>query len=210
MKIANIVHEEDLINHKKVDYINYYNEPKTLEEIDATLPTLYVGWSFMREINPDNELIQKADILKHKIVTNELYWEFSFTESKASHIKGVESFVSYAPEFYFKRYSYINLDPVFFQLKDLQDLLDVVPKKIDSVYRYKDEMIYLLNDKAITGIDLKMYEFFQFNISEMFSILSEKANELHVDLEGETYQFHYKTFPNFTHLKRYMVVLLTK
>lgn len=209
MKIANIVHEEDLINHKKVDYINYYNEPKKLEEIDATLPTLFVGWSFMRETNPDNELIQNADILKHKIVTNELYWEFSFTESKASHIKGVESFVSYAPEFYFKKYSYINLDPVFFQLKDLQDLLDVIPKKIDSIYRYKDEMVYLLSDKAITGIDLKMYEFFQFNISEMFSVLSEKSNELHIDLEGEKYLSHYKTFPNFIHLKRYMVVLLT-
>ena len=209
MKIANIVHEEDLINHKKVDYINYYNEPKKLEEIDATLPTLFVGWSFMRETNPNNELIQNADILNHKIVTNELYWEFSFTESKASHIKGVESFVSYAPEFYFKKYSYINLDPGFFQLKDLQDLLDVIPKKIDSIYRYKDEMVYLLSDKAITGIDLKMYEFFQFNISEMFSVLSEKSNEFHIDLEVEEYLSHYNTFPNFIHLKRYMVVLLT-
>ena len=61
MKIANIVHEEDLINHTKVDYVNYYNEPKRLEEIDYTLPTLYVGWSFMRETNPNNELIQNAD-----------------------------------------------------------------------------------------------------------------------------------------------------
>ena len=84
MKIANIIHEKELVNHTKAEYINYFNEPKVYDELDKSLPTLYVGWSFMKACNPDDPIIQNADILKKKIITNELYWEFSFRESKPS------------------------------------------------------------------------------------------------------------------------------
>ena len=210
MKIANIVHEEELINHTKADFINYYNEAKSLEEIDSSLPTLYVGWSFMREVNPDNPLIQNANILKHKIVANELYWEFSFKESKASHVKGIESFVGFAPEFYFRRYSYINLDPVFFSLKDEQDLFDVLPKEIDAYYFLKEDMIYILSGKKISGLDIEMYKFFNFDIEKIVDKLTQRTKGpiLH-DPDGEYYEKYYKQFPNFTHLKRYLIVLLT-
>ena len=139
MKIANIIHETELVNHTKSDYINYFNEPKVYDEIDGSLPTLYVGWSFMKKCNPDNSIIQNADILKKKIITNELYWELSFREGKPSHVKGVNTFTSLAPEFYFKpKHNYTNLDPVFFQLATLQNLMDVIPKSIDKIYNYKN------------------------------------------------------------------------
>lgn len=214
MKIANIIHEKELVNHTKVEYVNYINEPTAWKDVDQTLPTLYVGWSFMKNCNPDDEFIQIADILKKKIITNELYWECSFEESKASHVKGVDNFVKFVPQFYFMpKYSYVNLDPVFFTLRDLQDLMDVVPKEIDSIYNYKNEMLYLLIDNKITGINLKMYEFFQFNVND---IIFELGNRLKLnakfitDLDGEIYQSHYKILPNFAHLKRYLIVILSK
>ena len=214
MKIANIIHEKELVNHTKVEYVNYINELTPYEDLDTTLPTLYVGWSFMKDSNPVNELIQNADILKKKIVSNELYWECSFEESKASHVKGVDNFVKFVPEFYFMpSFTYINLDPVFFNLSTLQDLMDVVAKEIDSIYQYKDEMIYLLVDNKITGINLKMYEFFQFDVNDITHKLSERlktGSEYIADLEGNSYLYYYKILPNFTHLKRYLIVILSK
>ena len=68
MKIANIIHEKELVNHTKAEYVNYINKPTAYEDLDTTLPTLYVGWSLMKDSNPKNELIQNADILKKKIV----------------------------------------------------------------------------------------------------------------------------------------------
>lgn len=212
MIIGNIIYEDELVNHTKVEYINYYKS-SVVDDHDPSLPTLYVGWSNMRKTYPDNELLQNADILKHKIITNELYWEFSFSESKSSHIKGVESFVNYVPEFYFKKYSYTDLDPVGFQLRDIQDLMDVIPKEIDSIYQYKDEMIYLFVNNKITGINLKMYNFFKFDINNIIHKLGERLktdSEFITDLDGEIYQSHYKIFPNFSNLKRYLIVLLTK
>jgi len=207
MKIANIIHEKELINHTKVDYINYFNEPKVYDDLDKSLPTLYVGWSFMKACNPENPLFQNADILKKKIVTNELYWEFSFRESKPSHVKGVDKFAALVPQFFFTpKYTYINLDPVFFQLKDIQDLMDVLPKKdIIKVYNYKNEMLYILKDNRITGLDLRMYEFFKFSIDEIIDNLFDKTSSYTNDSEGETYQHFYKIFPNFELLRRYLV-----
>lgn len=211
MKIANVIHEKELVNHTRVDYVNYFNEPKIYQELNKSLPTLYVGWNFMKACNPNDEIIQNADILKKKIITNELYWEFSFLESKASHVKGVDTFVGLAPQFYFTpKYQYINLDPVFFQLKDLQDLMDVIPKEITKVYNFKNEMLYLLKDNKITGINLKMYEFFKFDISELINTIKTRSFFYKEDLEGEDYQTYYKIFPNFDHLKRYLVTILSK
>ena len=211
MKIANIIFEKELINHTKVDYVNYINAPTEYDSVDKTLPTLYVGWSFMKACNPNNSIVQNANILHKKIITNELYWECNFEESKSSHVKGVDSFVNLVPQFYFTpKYNYINLDPVFFQLKDIEDLMDVVPKEIDSFYNFKNEMIYINLENKIWGINLKMFEFFQFNIEEIINKLFQRTKISHIDLSGDTYLSYYKIFPNFSQLKRFLIILLSK
>ena len=208
MKIANVIHEKELVNHTKVEYINYFNEPKVYDDLDKSLPTLYVGWSFMKACNPDNSIVQNADILKKKIITNELYWEFSFRESKPSHVKGVDTFAGLVPQFYFSpKYIYTNLDPVFFQLKDIQDVMDVIPKKIDASYNYKNEMFYFLSENKIWGIDLRMYEFFKFNIPTFLATLGGRIKSSILDMDGSYYQKYYKIFPNYEHLKRYLVTI---
>lgn len=214
MKIANIIYEKELVNHTKVDYVNYYNHLFEYDKLDKCLPTLYVGWQFMKICNPNNSIIINAEILDKKIVTNEIYWEFSFAENKAAHVRGVDNFVLEAPHYYFSpKYSYINLDPVGFNLRDMQDLMDVIPKEIDAIYQYKLDMIYLLKDNKITGINLNMYEFFKFDIDDIMFGLHERlknCRQYFSDEEGEIYQSYYKIFPKFESLKRYLVTILSK
>lgn len=219
MKIANVIYEKELVNHTMVEYVNYNQGTLEYDSLDKTKPTLYVGWSFMKACNPKNEIIQNADILHKKIITNELYWECSFEESKSSHVKGVENFVNFAPQFYFTpKYTYTNLDPIFFQLKDIQDLMDVVPKNVKASYNYKNELVYLLSESKIAGetketiwgINLKMYEFFKFGIEEIVTQLSLRTENSYYDYEGTQYQTYYKIFPNFELLKRYLVTILSK
>jgi hypothetical protein len=209
MKIANIIYEKELVNHTQVEYVNYYNKPIECDKLDKTLPTLYVGWSFMKTCNPNNELIQHADILKKRIITNELYWEFCFEESKASHVKGIESFVNLAPNFYFQpKYVYINFDPVFFQIVDVQGLFDALPKNFDFVYVLKNEMIYALFENKIWGINLLYYDYFKFDVTEIKTKLFERTKNFHDDSSGETHLQYYKLFPNFNFLKRFIVTIL--
>jgi len=211
MKIANVIYEKELVNHTKVEYVNYYNQPMKYDDLDKSLPTLFVGWSFMKACNPENEIIQHADILKKKIITNELYWEFSFEESKASHVKGIETFVGLVPQFYFTpKYQYINLDPVFFQITEIEDLMAILPKEIDATYILKNEMMYVLKENKIWGINLKMYDFFKFNVTEIIEQINYRTAHTLNDIDGQMYLNQYKIFPNFQLLKRYMVVMMTK
>jgi hypothetical protein len=211
MKIANIVYENELVNHTNVGYVNYYKGHTPYEKLDNTLPTLYVGWSFMKASNPDNEIIKNADILKKKIVANELYWECSYEESKASHIRGVDNFVNLAPNFYFQpKYNYINFDPIFFQIVDIQSLFDALPKKFDVLYNYRNEMIYLLLENKIFGVDLRMYDYFKFDTNDVIKGLSERSTIVHNDLDGMIFLNHYKIFPNFNLLRRYIITILPK
>ncbi len=211
MKIANVIYEKELVNHTKVEYVNYYNQPMKYDDLDKSLPTLFVGWSFMKACNPENEIIQHADILKKKIITNELYWEFSFEESKASHVKGIETFVGLVPQFYFTpKYQYINLDPVFFQITEIEDLMAILPKEIDATYILKNEMMYVLKENKIWGINLKIYDFFKFNVTEIIEQINYRTAHTLNDIDGQMYLNQYKIFPNFQLLKRYMVVMMTK
>ena len=210
MKIANIVHDGELINHKMLDYINYFGSPMKYDELDKSLPTLYVGWKSMREANKGHEIFDNANILKHRMISNLLYWEFSFDENKSSHAKGLESFVSYIPTFYFaSKYTYIDLDPVFFQISNTQDLFDVLPKQIDASLSTQSKMVYILKDNKITGLNMEMYEFFEFDREEIIQKLQEKSGAYIDDSEGTSFIEYSKIFPNFPQLKRYLIVILT-
>jgi len=214
MKIGNIVYGEELVNHTKSKYINYYNESIEYDKLDKSLPTLYVGWSFMKESNPNNLIIQNTEILEREIIKNNLYWEVSFKEGKAPHIKGVDSFVRDVPQYYFmSKYDYIVLDPVFSQLKTIEELMAKIPENLDITYTYKDEMLYLLSGNNIFGINLKMFEFFKFDPNDILFEITKRIpvdSLSYYDFDGEIYQSYYKIFPNFDFLKRYIVTILSK
>ena len=211
MKIGNIIYRDELVNHTPVKYVIYTKQDVRYEIVDKNIPTLYVGWKFLKEINHDDPIIQAQTIFEKKIISNQLYWEFTFTENKGDHITGIESFVNNLPEYYFSgKYNYINLDPVFFQIKDIEDLMDAIPKRFNRLYNYKNEMLYLLMDNKIWGIDLKIYSFFKFDIEQIIKLLSEKTITYFPDLDGELFITQSKIFPTFSNLKRYLIILLSK
>lgn len=212
MKIGNIIYENELVNHKEVDFINYHkineNTSTVQKDVDYSLPTLIVGWKFLKEKYPNVD----ANILKHKVLDKKLYWEFSFDENKSSHVNGILNFVENLPYYYYStQYKYTNLDPIFFNLRDNDELFDVLPKEIDSFYLFKNRMLYVLVNKEIYGLDIEMYRFFKFNVKGLVDRLQKKINGSAIfDPEGEYYKEYYKKFPDFSYLKRYLVVIMSK
>jgi hypothetical protein len=87
--------------------------------------------------------------------------------------------------------------------------MDVLPKEIDFLYNFKNEIIYLLVGNKITGIDLKMYKFFKFNVEEILARIQERTKKYLNDSDGSTYLSYYKILPNFSRLKRYLIVILS-
>jgi len=209
MKIANVVYE-NLVNHTQVEYINYIQKPVSYTDIDRTLPTLYVGWKFMKSCNDDNIIIN-ADILSKCIIPNKLYWEFSFNEYKSMSIIGVNGFVDKAPELYFSsRFNYTNFDPTYLNIHNVNDFLSVLPNKIDRIYKYKNECLYMVIENEIIGVNLKLLNYLKFDL-DIFSIeLLNRCDEYIDDFDGNIYMSYYKIYNGFDLLKRFIVTIIAK
>lgn len=206
MKIGNIIYLDELVNHKKVEFINYYENIDDFSIVDYTLPTLFVGWKYLKSLNQINN---NLSILDKNIVANKIYWEFSFNENKSEHINGVEYFTNNLPNYYFKdRYTYVDLNPLFFNISEIEELFLVLPKKIEKSYLIENKMLYLLVNNKITGIDLETYNFFNFNVKTILNQI-ELISENHVIDEDSAKLIKQKEiFIGFGNLKRYMVTII--
>jgi hypothetical protein len=85
--------------------------------------------------------------------------------------------------------------------------MDVIPKRIDVSYNYKNEMLYLLSSNKITGINLLSYNYFKFDVNSIIERIAERTEIGIIDEEGLSYQQYYKIFPQYERLKRHMVTL---
>lgn len=204
-KIGNIIYKDDLVNHTKVDYINYIKWSDDIE-YNQSLPTLMVGWEFLKSLYPTNTVT----ILNKEIEKLLLYWEFSFEEKKSEHVSGVDLFAINVPYYYFrKNYTYINIDPIFNNIEHVEHISKNIIGEPEVVYNHKDEMLYILRPNRVYGIDLKMYEYFNMDVNHIKSDFINLSPKYIEDLDGSIYSEYYKSYPNFEELKRYLVVLLS-
>jgi hypothetical protein len=221
MKIANIVYHEDLVNHEKVDYVNYIQyhiedgKLSNTSQIDYNLPTLYVGWEFLKKLQEEKRVIfynnTKPSILEKELDKNKVYWEFSFKEKKSDHVNGVQMFVNDSPYYYFRGYKFINCDPFFNKIETVEDVLAILPDQHKTVYSYKKEMLYVFDgDQTIYGVDLRVYAYMGYDVTQLENAICSNTKDCIIDEDGEIHKKYYKIYPFFENLKRYLSVLLTK
>jgi hypothetical protein len=204
-KIANIITEKELANHKKLDWINYSN---TIDSVDLSLPTLVVGWSFYKMKFPHLH----PDILNKTINRSypKVCWEFSMDEKITDHFTGIENFVKQAPRMYSELFQYISIDPLKNKIQDPEHLFRVINVLMGSYYQYKEEIIYVHSklEGKIIGVYLNAFKYFGFDTKKIITIFNEKFTSKTIDSDGLIYQSYYKQFPDFDQLKRSMVLFL--
>jgi hypothetical protein len=202
MKIGNIISNQELVNHEKLNFVNYLTYDEYVKS-DKKLPTLFVGKKTL-----DHYSKNKYSIAEKEIKYNHIYWEFSFDERKEDHINGINEFINNLPDLYFKkRYSYIDLNPVFFNLSDIEELFCVVPQKIQKVFKTNTNMLYLLKDNKITGIDLNTYSFFNFNIEDIENKIKNITDIFINDSTGDILLKNNQKFLGYEDICRYIVTL---
>ena len=211
MKLGNVIYDEELINHVQSSLLNYYEfDENSNTQIDNNLPTLIVGWKLVKKIL--TESLIKFSIEDKRIVTNRLYWEYSFNENKEEYVLGISNFVDNVGFYYnLDKFKYCNLDPLFFQINNFDDLKNVLPKEINGFYKYKLDMVYILKENKITGIDLNSYKFFGFNITEIIDYLTsivDTSENIFLDDKGSIFSKYKTDMPYFNKLKTYILPLL--
>lgn len=207
MKIGRIVYNSELVNHKLVDYIEYIKQENPIF-YDDEIPTLYVGWSYLKRIK-DNELIQAQYIDNKTIITNKIFWEFEFSEMKSEHVSGVDEFKNNLPSYYFNNnYKTINVDPIFLGIHDVKSLFEYLPKENNNVYQYENKGCYILNNNMIYCLNFNVLNFYKFNIDDVLNRIKLTSSSYNLDENGDLYVKYKRIFSQFDDLKRFIVVFL--
>lgn len=204
MKIGRILYCDELVNHEKLDYIDYQKiDINNITYNESELPTLIVGWYFVTCLNFNNTSIDDNVILKNK-----LYWEFSYDEYKSNHIDGVKKFVERLPYYCFmEKYNYINIDPVFHNIENTSDVFKFINNDIRAILNHRDEYLYILSNNNIYGLNLSHYRFYNDDIDELGLALVNRSPYYLYD-DGDYLSKYFRIFPTFIHLKRYLIPIL--
>jgi hypothetical protein len=199
-KIANIISSKELVNHTKLNWINYLT---SINGCDTSLPTLFIGWKEYKEIFKN----ENPNILNKKSKNKNLRWEFSIDEMLTDYFNGIEKFIKEAPREFCENFEYISIDPIKDNINNESDILSKINLNNCFIYQYKDEIIYILNknENKIYGIFLNSFSYFKYNISLISDMLSSYVKNKIID-DGTIYQQYYKQFPDFDYLKRSIVL----
>ncbi|HYF98633.1 MAG TPA: hypothetical protein VD815_00930 [Candidatus Saccharimonadales bacterium] len=207
-KLINLIYSTPLINHEKVDYVNYVEftdgdiVAMKSKLLPAPCPIFIVGYALAKKLNFE------VDILNKEIRPNTILWEFSYEENRAEHIEGVFDVISRRIlDIRYANFPYELIDPIFNNIREDHQVFELV-KPVEYGYFYKD-MGYLYNSakQIIYGVDLTAYEFFGFNKGRIVgSIITQSPCKL--DPEGDIFVEYKLTFPFVNNLKRYLVLLL--
>ena len=191
MKIGNIV------STSSVSVSEDFNVVQSLDEIIQGLPTLIVGWDYVKKNYPD------YDVTDRKLADN-LYWTVKKTEKRDIYEEDLFYFTQNTYNGLVKDIDYYFLDPFSFNRKQLVRLL----KKLNtckSISYHHDNMVYIYVEDYILGIDISLMEFIGFKYDKIIDKIKQKSS---IFLTKDMIFIEYKhRIENFENQVKYLPVL---
>lgn len=176
MLIANIV------SATNVNVSCDFNVVKSLDQTVQGLPTLIVGWEYVKKNYPDYNIINRK-------LDENLFWTFKKTEKRELHEEDIYNFVESSYKNLIKDVTYTFIDPILFTRKSIVKFLKFL-NKTKKVISYKhDNMVYISCKKYIFGVDITFTEFIGINTEKL---LSKIKNKSYIFLDKNTIFIEYK------------------
>ncbi len=176
MKIGNIV------STTKIDVSVDFNVVQSLDEIIQGLPTLIVGWDFVKKNYPD------YDIIDRKLGDN-LYWTFKKTEKRELHEEDIYNFKQTTYGYLIKDINYVFIDPIQHNRQLTKKILKKLKSFKNIIAYHHDNMIYLYAENIVFGVDLTLLEFLGYSPSKITQMVSRNT---HVSLIKENIFIEYR------------------
>lgn len=163
MLIANIV------SASNVNVSCDFNVVKSLDQTVQGLPTLIVGWDYIKKNYPDYNIINRK-------LSDNLFWTFKKTEKRELHEEDIYHFVESSYKNLIKDVTYTFIDPILFSRKSILKFLKAL-NKAEKIISYKhDNMVYISFQNYIFGVDLTFTEFIGLNTEKLLSKINKKSN----------------------------------
>ena len=162
MRLGNIV------SKNKITAPIDFNVVTSIDDIDAELPTLVVGYDYVNKNYPD------FDILDISLSEN-VYWTFKRTEKRDKFEKDLSWFISKTYNELVKDLVYISVDPIQQKKRTILKIIRKIYSLNDKVTYIDDNMVFIYSDKLIFSLDLKLYKFIGINTEKLINKLKSNS-----------------------------------
>lgn len=168
--VANII-----TNSNKIDFEFKYNKCKSLEEADASLPTLIIGY------NNAKKYIKNFNILVKAYPEQKLWWTFLKTEKRADYDDDIAKFNETVINEHIKGIKYSLIDVIKLRLSEKKEFLRyLLSDEIKLIYNYFNKFlfIYSKNRKTVWGLPLSTLRYCGVNSNKLLSKIYANKNNI--------------------------------
>ena len=167
MKLANIV------SNTKEDVSEEFNVVKSLDEIIQGLPTLIVGWDYIKANYPEYNMLERK-------INDNLFWTFKKTEYREQHDEDIYNFSYNTYKNLVKDVKYYFFDFISLSNVNIKKILKKLYESDLTSYHYTNEpkgldMVYIYSEKIIYGIDLNQLEYMGFTKEKILNKIIGKS-----------------------------------
>ena len=170
MHIGNIVSQVDI----KADKL--FNLIKDINNIEPELPTLIIGWEFVKAIYGEN----RPSILEKQISEN-LYWTFTKKERRVDYEEDIKNFIGICIENISDKILYKFLNVLTCKQSVIKNIINkLTSTEIYSIYIKNNSFIYIFDsdNNKIIGIDFNAIDFLKIERKKIYRILYSNKNNV--------------------------------
>lgn len=154
MKLANIV------SNNKEDVSEEFNVVTSLDEIIQGLPTLIVGWDYVKANYPEYNMLERK-------LGDNLFWTFKKNEYREQHDEDIYNFSANTYKNLVKDIKYYFFDFISLNNVNIKKILKKLYNSELTSYHHQQpskniDMVYIYSEKIIYGIDLNQLEYMGF------------------------------------------------
>ena len=170
MKIANIV---STIN---ITVSDDFNVVTALDDTIQGLPTLIIGWDYIKKNFPDYDIIDRK-------LGNNIFWTFKPTEKRDLYQQDLYNFINNTYKNLLDKVKYYFIDPFILTRKQVIKIVRKILTSNDKISYLHDNMMYIYFDNMIIGINLEMLEFMGLNTDKIVSKI-KSSNGIFLDKDS--------------------------
>lgn len=164
MKVANIVSE----NKIELEPASSFNFVSSMDDIDESLPTLIIGWKFMTQFFPEQDILEKQ-------IDEKTIWTYSRSEKRVDFEIDTEKFINFAHKYLISKVLYVFVDPIQYKLGNIKKILGKIKNSKKIISYHHGDMVYIYTENIVFGIDLSLLQFMGLDRSKILRRIQEDS-----------------------------------
>lgn len=165
----------NIISKSRIETSEFFNVTSDFNSVDTTLPTLIIGWKEVKELFPEQDILECE-------ITPTISWTFSKKEKRYKFEKDIKAFIDKVVKNLNENITYRFFNYILSSVEKRENFKNYVNKGGNSIYHNARFLyVYNPNDNLTLGISLQDLRYAQIDVSNFIKSLNSNSNNFVID-----------------------------